>query len=82
MCLLIHYYASEGMFTIIIHSPNHIFSNAKLHSVENRAWPQPSLTSNGRLNGSIEIIDFTYARVDDTGCERRRPKIGKNHGSP
>ena len=29
--------------------------------MENRSRPQPSSTSNGRLNGNTEITDFTYA---------------------
>ena len=34
------------------------------------------------LNGNKELIDFTYARVDDTGCLRGKPRLGKNHESP
>ena len=40
---------------------------------ENRAWPQPSPTSNGRLNGNIVILDFIYVSIDDTGCLRGKP---------
>ena len=29
------------------------------------------------LNENKELIDFTYAKVDDTGCLCGKPKLGK-----